>query len=88
MTALLKPTHTAPRPPHGEHEITLFPDWANDEPVVCHYEHVPGEPMTRDHPGAPDEYNLISAYIRGWDCYRLLSNQQITELEIMIEERS
>lgn len=88
MNALLQPTYTAPRPPRGEHEITLFPEWANDEPVVCHYEYVRGEPMTPDHPGAPDEYNLISAYIRGWDCYRVLSREQVTELEILIQERA
>ena len=44
--------------------------------------------MTPNHPGAPDEYNLISAYIRGWDCYRVLSREQVTELEILIQERA
>lgn len=88
MSAQLAPSFTAPRPPSGEHEITLHPDWSDDEPVVCHYEHIEGEPMTRDHPGAPEEYNLISAYIRGWDCYRILSRQQIDELETMIQERA
>lgn len=88
MNALPQPIYTAPRPPHGEHEMTLFPEWANDEPVVCHFEYLPGEPMTRDHPGAPDECNLISAYIRGWDCYRVLSREQVTDLEILIRERA
>lgn len=88
MHALMQPTHTAPRPPRGELEIELFPEWANDEPVVCHYEYVRGEPMTHDHPGAPDEYNLISAYIRGWDCYRMLSDRQIADIEQQIQERA
>ena len=88
MNARLNPAYTAPRPPKGELEITLFPDWADDEPVVCHYEYVRGEPMTHDHPGAPDEYNLISAYIRGWDCYRMLSDQQIADIEQQIQERA
>lgn len=88
MNAALRPTYTAPRQPHGEHEITLFPEWANDEPVVCHYEYVRGEPMTHDHPGAPDEYTLISAYIRGWDCYRMLSDGQIADIEQQIQERA
>lgn len=88
MNAALRPAYTAPRPPIGEHEMTLFPEWANDEPVVCHYEYVKGEPMTRDHPGRPEEYNLISAYIRGWDCYRLLSDKQIADLEQQIQERA
>jgi len=85
MSAL--PKFQAPPPPSGEHEITLYPDWANDEPVVCHYEHIPGERATFDHPGSPEEINLISAYIRGWDCYRMLSDEQITALEIAIQER-
>ena len=42
MSAQLAPVFQAPRPPKGEHEITLCPDWANDEPVVCHYEYVRG----------------------------------------------
>ena len=88
MNAATHSTHLAPRPPQGEHEITLYPEWANDEPVVCHYEYVRGEPMTHDHPGAPDEYNLISAHIRGWDCYRMLSDGQIADIEQQIQERA
>lgn len=81
-------TYSAPRPPKGEHEITVFPDWSNDEPVVCHYEHIKAGRMTSDFPGSPEEYNLISAYIRGWDCYRVLSREQIDEVEQLIKERA
>lgn len=88
MSAQLASTYQAPRPPHGEHEMTLFPEWADNEPVVCHYEYIKGEPITRDHPGRPEEYNLISAYIRGWDCYRMLSEKQIADLEQQIQERA
>lgn len=80
--------YQAPRPPRGEWEITLYPDWADDEPVTCHYEHIKGEPMRDDCPGRPEEYNLISAYIRGWDCYRMLSDKQIADLEQQIQERA
>lgn len=84
MNAARRPNYDAPRAPHGEHEITLTPEWANDEPVVCHFEYVPAEPVTFYHPGAPAEHNLISAYVRGWDCYRLLSHKQIEDLEVQI----
>lgn len=80
-------TYTIPPCPRGEHEITLFPEWSNDEPVVCHYEYVKGEPMTFDHPGSPDGYYLISAYIRGWDCYRMLSHEQVALIEEEIRGR-
>jgi hypothetical protein len=79
--------YKAPRPPKGEHEVTLYPDWANDEPVVCHFEYVPGEPMTRDAPGCAEELNLTCAYIRGWDCYRILGSKQIADLEEQILAR-
>ena len=88
MSAQLAPVFQAPRPPKGEHEITLCPDWANDEPVVCHYEYVRGQKQTFDDPGCPEEWNLVSAYIRGWDCYRILSHEQIAEIEQLIQERS
>ena len=88
MSAQLAPDYRAPRPPRGEHEITLHPDWSDDEPVVCHFEYTPGEPMTRDDPGCPAETNLTSAYIRGWDCYRVLSREQVTDLETLIQERA
>lgn len=55
---------------------------------MCHFEHTPGEPMTWDHPGSPAETNLIAAYVRGWDCYRLLSDEQIHKIETLIEERA
>lgn len=73
--------YRAPRCPKGEHELTLYPEWANDEPVVCHFEYLPGEAQTMEYPGCPEEVNLTSAYVRGWDCYRLLSQKQIAELE-------
>ena len=88
MSAQLAPVFQAPRPPKGEREITLHPDWANDEPVVCHYEYVRGQLRTFDDPGFPEEWNLVSAYIRGWDCYRILSHEQIAEIEQLIQERS
>ena len=84
MSALLQ--YQPPKAPRGELEMTLYPEWANDEPVVCHYEYIRGEPMTRHHPGGPEEFNLISAYIRGWDCYRMLSDKQIAEMEQQIHE--
>lgn len=73
--------YKAPRPPKGEHEVTLYPDWANDEPVVCHFEFNPGEKATAMEPGYPEEINLTCAYIRGWDCYRILDDKMIAELE-------
>lgn len=76
MNAALRPAHTAPRPPLGEHEITIAPDWSNDEPVVCHYELL------------GSDINLISAYIRGWDCYRVLSREQLDEVEQLIREHT
>lgn len=76
--------YTPPRPPKGEHEVTLYPDWANDEPVICHFEYIPGEAQTLEYPGAPEELNLISAYIRGWDCYRVLDRKQIEQMEEQI----
>ena len=88
MSAQLAHVFQAPRPPKGEHEITLRPEWANDEPVVCHYEYVRGQRRTFDDPGYPEEWNLVSAYIRGWDCYRMLSFEQIAEIEKLIEERA
>ena len=88
MSAQLAHVFQAPRPPKGEHEITLHPDWANDEPVVCHYEYTRGQRRTFDDPGYPEEWNLVSAYIRGWDCYRILSHEQIAEIEQLIQERS
>lgn len=79
--AAIPAAYAAPRPVKGEHEITLYPEWSDDEPVVCHFEHIPGEAATLEYPGAPEELNLISAYIRGWDCYRLLDRKQIADLE-------
>ena len=73
--------YKAPRPPKGEHEVTLYPDWANDEPVVCHFEYTPGEAQTLEYPGCAEELNLTCAYIRGWDCYRLLDEKLIADLE-------
>ena len=46
MSAQLATVFQAPRPPKGEHEITLHPEWANDEPVVCHYEYTRGQRRT------------------------------------------
>ena len=88
MSAQLAPVFQAPRPPKGEHEITLHPEWANDEPVVCHYEYTRGQLSTFDYPGYPEEWNLVSAYIRGWDCYRMLSLSRLQKLKNSIEERA
>jgi hypothetical protein len=78
--------YRAPRCPEGEHELTLYPEWSDDEPVVCHFEHIPGEAQTLEYPGCAEEVNLISAYVRGWDCYRLLSRKQIADLECKFAE--
>lgn len=74
-------SYAPPRCPKGEHEVTLYPEWANDEPVVCHFEYIPGEAQTLEYPGCPEELNLTCAYIRGWDCYRLLDEKLIADLE-------
>ncbi|CAN7447902.1 hypothetical protein LJR066_002802 [Acidovorax sp. LjRoot66] len=84
--AAIPAAYAAPRPVKGEHEITLYPEWSDDEPVVCHFEHIPGEEQTRDYPGCPEEINLTCAYVRGWDCYRLLDDKQIADLEQRIAE--
>ena len=88
MSEQIETVFKAPRPPKGEHEITLHPDWANDEPVVCHYECVRGQRQTFDDPGYTECLKLVRAYIRGWDCYRILSHEQIAEIEKLIEERA
>ena len=49
--------------------------------MVCHFEYSPGEAQTLEYPGCPEELNLLAAYIRGWDCYRLLDKKQIAEME-------
>ena len=80
MSAQLAPVFQAPRPPKGEHEITLCPDWANDEPVVCHYEYVRGQRQTFDDPGYPECWNLVSAYIRAGtaiECLVLSRSQKL-----------
>lgn len=87
MSANPHTNYTPPRPQPGKRSATLYPDWADGEPVVCHYEYTAGEPMTQHLPGEPEEWVITDIYIRGWSCGHLLSNQMVEDLERDIKEK-
>ena len=71
---------------------SVISSWCNPTPPLHQGPGVPGvvrgQRQTFDDPGYPECWNLVSAYIRGWDCYRMLSFEQIAEIEKLIEERA
>jgi hypothetical protein len=80
------PTYRAPPVPKGQMATGLHPDWAGDNEVIVYFVYEAAEPRTLDEPGEPAVFDITACYIRGWDCFQLLSESQIEALETLIRE--
>lgn len=56
-------------------------------PMEVVYEFYKGEPQTWDYPGSPDEVELESVEVGGFDIYNLLSPDQMHDIENIILEK-